>query len=170
MVTDDHGLSANATTYAVIAKRNGVPGTPTISGPAEGIAGAAYNFTLASKDPDGDDIVFIIDWGDGNTTRTVPTLGENATIVNHTWSVPGFFNITVRAVDGSNATSEPARHMIQVTPTPAPVPGDDRKDGGQMALYLALAAMIMIIVSALALYMYWRKRKDKGKEAPDDMK
>jgi len=47
---------------------NQPPNAPTIEGPTTGTVGEEYSYTLLAADPDGGDISYWIDWGDGNWT------------------------------------------------------------------------------------------------------
>jgi hypothetical protein len=46
------------------------PYKPTITGPTSGKAGIEYCWTFQTTDPDGDEIKYIIEWGDDTTTET----------------------------------------------------------------------------------------------------
>jgi len=82
------------------------PDAPTISGPNTGKPNTDYDFTFNSVDPDGDDVRFIIDWGDGdNETTSFTASGTNLT-VSHSWSEKGTYSIIARAEDGYDALSD----------------------------------------------------------------
>ena len=91
------------------------PDAPTISGPNTGKPNIEYDFTFNSVDPDGDDVRFIIDWGDGdNETTSFTTSGTNLT-VSHSWSEKGTYSIIARAEDGYNALSDWTEpHLISI--------------------------------------------------------
>jgi len=44
---------------------NDPPTVPIITGPTSGAVSVSYEFTIVSTDPDGDDVYYYIDWGDG---------------------------------------------------------------------------------------------------------
>ena len=64
----------------------GFPDPPKIKGPTRGKPGVNYNFTLVAIDPDGDDVFYLINWGDWTETGWIGPFksGEEIT-VNHTW-------------------------------------------------------------------------------------
>ena len=65
-----------------------------------------YTLTFNSVDPDGDDVRFLIDWGDGNTDITVWVgSGINKTI-SHIAGPKGTYYINVTAQDGNGAMSD----------------------------------------------------------------
>ena len=84
---------------------NSPPSKPTIKGPPKarpiyGVVGEDYNFTFRSVDPDGDDIFYLVDWGDGSWKDWFGPYksGENAT-ANHTWYNQGTYTVTAKAKD-----------------------------------------------------------------------
>ena len=78
---------------------NDPPTAPTINGPDKGIPGVEYCWTLQSVDPDGDDIKFIIEWGDGSSEVTACYPSGQAVEVCHIYSDQGVYTIRVKAVD-----------------------------------------------------------------------
>ena len=64
------------------------------------------------KYPDGDDVRFIINWGDDSETSSFTSSGSNL-IVSHTWTGQGTYTITVYAEDENGAVSgETTSQMI----------------------------------------------------------
>ena len=49
------------------------PMTPTIDGPKNGYKNENYNYTFNSTDPNGDDIIYIVEWGDSQEESEVVT-------------------------------------------------------------------------------------------------
>lgn len=79
---------------------NHPPDAPTIDGPVNGKPGVEYDWTFEAIDPDGDDVRYYIDWGDGTTTDWTyryPS-GEPVT-VSHTYSCYCVVTIAARAKD-----------------------------------------------------------------------
>ena len=84
---------------------NDPPTAPTISGPSSGDAGSSYQYTVQSTDPDGDDIHYCFDWGDGDSLcSNYYASGEEAD-VSHTWDSEGDFTIEVYAEDRNGTAS-----------------------------------------------------------------
>ncbi len=79
---------------------NQPPKTPTIDGPTNGTTGASYDYTLFSEDPDGDDVYYWIDWGDGTSSDWIGpyTSGEEITS-SHVWNEPGEYEIIAKSKD-----------------------------------------------------------------------
>ena len=83
------------------------PSTPTIDGPPSGRTGRPYKYTVLSTDPDGDDISYYIDWGDGTTTGWIGPYGSGQEqIMGHTWEKKGTYIIQVKAKDNYSAESD----------------------------------------------------------------
>ncbi|HEC76711.1 MAG TPA: PKD domain-containing protein [Thermoplasmatales archaeon] len=96
------------TGFAIPYTLNSPPDTPVLpSGPTTVITGTEYSFSTNTTDPDGDDIYYMFDWGDGsNTTWLGPYPSGAIVTTNHSWNEAGIYNITVKAKDVNNAESE----------------------------------------------------------------
>jgi len=87
------------------------PNPPTIDGPNSGKPKTSYDFIFNAVDPDGDNVKYIINWGDATSTTTdFNASGTNVT-VSHTWNTKDTYVIIVKAEDeygliGSEATLE----------------------------------------------------------------
>ena len=76
------------------------PGQPEPpEGSTRGKPGEPYTYTATVNDPDGNDIRYTFDWGDGNTTRTSYVAAGTPISVNYTWAEKGTYNIRVKAED-----------------------------------------------------------------------
>jgi len=80
---------------------NNPPNKPTKpSGPSSGKAGEEYTYTSSTTDPDGDQIWYKWDFGDGTTSGWIGPLASGATCqASHTWEVQGDYNVKVKAKD-----------------------------------------------------------------------
>jgi len=79
---------------------NQQPAAPTISGPAKGKikVDTMYNFT--TTDPDGDEVSYYIEWGDGTNSNWIgPYLSGDVVTKSHTWSKKGTYIIKAKAID-----------------------------------------------------------------------
>jgi len=75
------------------------PGAPTITGPNSGKPGQELTFVFNAVDPDGDDVRFIIDWGDGNVDTSDFVASGSDKSVSHIWDGEDTYYIIVRAED-----------------------------------------------------------------------
>jgi hypothetical protein len=79
---------------------NNPPGIPRINGPIIGKPRRVYSYTFVSIDPDGDDVFYEIDWGDGQVLNWYGPHKSNAIITrSHVWEKWGTFKICARAKD-----------------------------------------------------------------------
>ena len=86
------------------------PEPPIIDGPIKGKVGIIYPFNFTSIDPDGDQVSYYIEWGDGTTTDWTDLQSSGVPYIeNHTWDIKGTYTITCKSKDEhgleSNLTS-----------------------------------------------------------------
>jgi len=105
------------------------PNTPDIDGPLSGNPGTSYDYIFNSEDPDGDNVTYFIDWGDGYSDETDSNPSGTDVTVPHTWAVSGKYTITAFAKDelGNNGPSS----TYQVT-----MPRDKVMQNSQLLKYL----------------------------------
>jgi hypothetical protein len=114
---------------------------PAPSGPMHGKINKEYTFSSATTDPNGDQIYYMFDWGDGTSHLWLGPYasGESVSAV-HSWSVAGTYNITVKAKDFHGVTShwsEPLPVAIAFSDPPdTPIPsGPGTGEPGTVYLY-----------------------------------
>jgi len=74
------------------------PNTP--SGQTNGKTRQQYAYTTRTTDPDGDQVFYLWDWGDGNNSGWIGPYNSGVTISkDHTWSTKGSYSIKVKAKD-----------------------------------------------------------------------
>ncbi|MBD3218241.1 MAG: choice-of-anchor D domain-containing protein, partial [candidate division Zixibacteria bacterium] len=84
---------------------NNPPDVATINGPSSGNIGTDYEFDFLSVDPDGNDLYYYVDWGDGNTEDWIgPYPSDQKVTVLHSYESTGTFTIKARARDIYDAT------------------------------------------------------------------
>jgi uncharacterized protein with GYD domain len=82
------------------------PMAPEISGETQGVAGQSYDFSIISTDPDGDDIYYYFDWGDGSNSGWHGSYPSgDPTILSHTWNIQGDYEIRGKVKDIYNIES-----------------------------------------------------------------
>jgi hypothetical protein len=82
------------------------PSAPT--GPSEGIEGVEYSFSASTIDPNGDDILYQFDWGNGvHSGWYGPETSGVAVDGSYIWTEAGTYDVRVRAKD-DNGSSESA--------------------------------------------------------------
>ena len=95
---------------------NHPPDKPYIDGPTHGKAGDSYDYTFNAIDPDGDDIWYLIGWGDKEIIYIYGPYhsGEEIT-VSYTWTVKGTYIISCWARDIYDAVSDVATLEVTMT-------------------------------------------------------
>ena len=85
---------------------NDPPATPTINGPASGKPGTSYTYTFKTADPDGDQVYYYIEWGDGDVVEWDGPHDSNVEItLSHTWAEQGTYTLRAKAKDSKDAES-----------------------------------------------------------------
>jgi hypothetical protein len=131
----DHDISSESPQYGEYPNETGsqlslwVSSNPPTEpsrpvGPVLGIWHVLYNFTSTSSDPDGDQIYYKFEWGDGSDSGWLGpyTSGQTGT-GSHVWTTLGVYNVTVRAHDIFGATSPKSEPLIvTITDNTPPLP------------------------------------------------
>jgi hypothetical protein len=99
------------------------PETPSKpNGPSLGILNTSYSFTSSTTEPDGEDVYFLFDWGDGTNSGWLGPYASGSTVTaSHSWYTVGDYQIKVTAKDIYNVQSgwsEP--HTITIIANQAP--------------------------------------------------
>jgi len=85
---------------------NNAPNTPsTPSGTTYGYTGTSYTYSTSTTDPDGDDVYYVFNWGDGSTTTIGPYASGVSVSASHTWGSSGTYDVKVKAKDVYGAWS-----------------------------------------------------------------
>ena len=88
-----------------------------------------YTYTSSTTDPDGDDIYYLFDWGDGTTSGWLGPYSSGQTgTASHTWTELGEYYVRARARDIWGAGSVPSEPLIvtvtdNIPPNPPTVTG-----------------------------------------------
>jgi len=85
--------------FKTYGRENNAPGNVNILGPVKGKPNTKYDYVLNATDPNGDNIRFFVDFGDGDTIWTDYTTSGTSVIVSHSWAKKGNYIIKVLAQD-----------------------------------------------------------------------
>jgi hypothetical protein len=101
----------------VTVNSNAPPNTPNKpSGPTPGRTDFSYTYTTKTTDPNGDQVKYGWDWGDGSSIEWTPFYTSNQEIErSHTFSEEGEYNIKVKAKDMFELESESFSEPLTVT-------------------------------------------------------
>jgi hypothetical protein len=106
-VIDGTGSAAFDNTWASILRTNIPPETPVIDGPSEAKVGTSVTYTVSTLDPDGDDVFYLVDWGDNSSSAWLgPYPSGAAENLAHTWVKKGLYTIQCKAKDVYGAESD----------------------------------------------------------------
>ena len=79
---------------------NQPPDPPVITGETIGRVNTTYRFNFSAHDPDLDDVLFFVDWGDGTDTGWIGPYDSDMVItLDHLWSEKGTFELKAKARD-----------------------------------------------------------------------
>ncbi|MFA5102291.1 MAG: M20/M25/M40 family metallo-hydrolase [Candidatus Thermoplasmatota archaeon] len=94
------------------------PETPLLTGPSSGVTKEPYSFTAVTTDPDGDDIYYLFNWGNGENSEWLgPFDSGTPATESYAWNTPGSYDVTVKAKDEYGAVSGLSPiHTIIITP------------------------------------------------------
>jgi hypothetical protein len=103
------------TCFKTYGRDNQPPNTPNINGPSSGKIGNEYDYTFITIDPDGDDVYYLVDWGDGSVDEWIgPFESDELAIISHTWEEQGDYLIRTRARDSHGILSDWASLSISM--------------------------------------------------------
>ena len=85
---------------SISKKDNNPPSKPTITGPNGGRPGIMYTFNFNAEDPDGDNVSYWIEWGDGESDGWSPYTSSGTNMpIGHTWDKICDYPIRAKAKD-----------------------------------------------------------------------
>ena len=90
------------------------PGAPTIEGPSGGAPDTAYDFDFTAIDPDGDDVKYHIDWGDGTDEWTLFGASGTPVTASHSWAEKLEYTITAYAQDSKGLDGPEETFVINI--------------------------------------------------------
>ena len=85
--------------YPVTIVENEPPNAPIITGETNGKIGVEYEYTFNAEDPDGDNVKYFIDWGDGDPEETGFNPSGDDVKLKNTWNSKGTYTIRAYAED-----------------------------------------------------------------------
>jgi parallel beta-helix repeat protein len=112
------GSDTSDASFSINNHQNYPPGSLQISGPSAGGNGILFNFTVNATDPEGDQISYKWDWGDGNFTDWLgPFNSSELFTTSYSWASDGNYSIQVKAKDiGGGESNWSEIHPISIAP------------------------------------------------------
>jgi hypothetical protein len=97
------GSESGWSSITTVDMGNTPPDTPRRpNGPMDGVVGINYQYSTTTTDPEGDNIAYLFDWGDGTDS------GWTTMSSYHSWSAPGTYQVRVKAKDWDQSDWSPA--------------------------------------------------------------
>lgn len=118
---DEHGAQSgfSETLAVIIESGNKPPNTPTITGPSQGKVETFYDYTISTIDPEGDNILYWVEWGDGKNSGWVGPYPSGDTIMlSHYWGETGDYLVTVIAKDTYGEESDFSTPLQMIVTAP----------------------------------------------------
>jgi hypothetical protein len=107
--------SGQARSFDITIANNDPPHIPAIpSGPKAGEIMGALKYSTYADDPDGDQVKYVFDWGDGTTSWTGLDFIDSGTSASvfHQWSRAGTYRVKAMAIDDKGAASEWSKELV----------------------------------------------------------
>jgi hypothetical protein len=103
---DTIGSESGWSTSLTVTILNSPPNTPTTpSGTSSGYTGLSYTYSSYATDPNGDQIKYYFDWGDGTGTWTGYYNSGATASASHSWASAGTYYVKVKAQDSRGTES-----------------------------------------------------------------
>ncbi len=104
---DEHGAQSDfSIILSVEIADNSAPSKPILSGPTSGKAGVSYSYSAYANDPDGDQLYYYFDWGDGTNSGWVGPFSSGQTASgSHVWNSKGSYTLKVQVKDAGGLES-----------------------------------------------------------------
>ena len=90
-------MSADSSEYSAkpVERRRLPPASPS-----SGQTWTRYEYTFSAADPDGNDLYYYIEWGDGTAEEWIgPYSSEEEAIADHMWKIRGTRSVRAKAKD-----------------------------------------------------------------------
>ena len=79
---------------------NNPPATPVLTGPTQGKVNQTYVYSVVTTEPDGEEIYYFVDWGDGQVNDWIGPYPSSVTAeMSYQWEKKGTYTIKVKAKD-----------------------------------------------------------------------
>jgi hypothetical protein len=119
--SDSKGASSGWTDLLIVTiSDNDPPNAPIVPlGPTSGRCRTTYKYATSAKDPDGDPVKYVFDWGDETTSWTGLDFIDSGKkeSVSHKWSTSGLYQVKAMALDDKGASSGWSNSLaIQISP------------------------------------------------------
>jgi hypothetical protein len=114
------GVDIDAVQNLAAANANKSPLVPDPPGGTDqGVTGIEYLFTAVTTDPEGEDVSYKFDWGDGTESNWIGPAPSGTTVETiHQWEDAGIFEIRVKATDMNSESAWSLPTSIEILQGP----------------------------------------------------
>ena len=106
----------------VVKIGNQPPFPPTIDGQRYGDTQQQLTYTFVAGDEEEDDVMYSIDWDDGNKDETNYVQSNTSVQLTHSWATEGDYNITAVAIDDHGKPGDESVYYIRIGDQPPNMP------------------------------------------------
>jgi hypothetical protein len=99
--------------FMTFGRDNKRPYSPIIDGPNGGTVGVFYDYEFTADDPDGDNMTYYVDWGDGSIDEGFVE-SEGGFTLTHSWGNNQDFTIKAKLIDDYGAESNWATFDVSI--------------------------------------------------------
>jgi hypothetical protein len=83
------------------------PAKPVLTGPTAGVINEVYTYTVVTTEPDGEDVYYFIEWGDGTNSGWLgPFASGQQTTAQKSWGAEATYTVRAKAKDINHVSSE----------------------------------------------------------------
>ena len=109
--------------FRTYCMENSPPNKPSIpTGTNSGKAGNSYTYSTSTTDPESDQIYYLFDWDDGETSGWLgPYNSGQVASSSHVWSAQGSYQIRVKAKDDPNGDGDLSDGVESIWSDPLPI-------------------------------------------------
>jgi hypothetical protein len=104
---DSEEKTSDWSTGLAVAVSSQAPATPsTPNGPTSGFVNVSYDYTTSTTDPDGNNVAYQFDWGDGSAPEWTGSHPSGEVVAaSHAFATSGSFSVRVKARDDNSVES-----------------------------------------------------------------
>ena len=135
------------------------PATPTLTGPDTGVVNEMYTFSAVTTEPDGEDVYYYFEWGDGTNSGWLgPYDSGQQAVAQKSWSAAGNYTVRAKAKDSNQVSSGwsiPLVVMIMTDRPPNTPTIQGPTEGKPGSAYLYRLTTIDIDGDMVSYYIDW---------------
>jgi hypothetical protein len=106
-------IFASLAELAEVGVLSNPPAQPVLTGPTTGVVNELYTYTVVTTEPDGEDVYYFIDWGDGTNSGWLgPFSSGQQTTAQKSWNTEASYTVRAKAKDINHVSSQWSEPLI----------------------------------------------------------